>query len=67
VALSPFSDPYSVPVSVLCVSVCAGRFAPVALGCTSILMFPTNCTYHDDSCNSENGFVICYFFCQNAN
>jgi len=54
-------------VSVLFVLVCAGRFALLALGCTSILMFPTNCSYHDSS-NSDNRHLQCIIsFVKNAN
>jgi hypothetical protein len=41
-------------VSVLCVLVCAGRFAPVALGCTNMLKFLTNCSFDGDTTNNEN-------------
>ena len=55
-------------VSVLFVLVCAGRFALVALGCTSTLMFPTNYSYHDDSWNSDNGHLqYIISFVKNAN
>jgi len=54
-------------VSVLFVLVCAGRLAPVALGCTIILMFPTNCSYHDVSWNSDNRHLqYIIFFVKNA-
>jgi hypothetical protein len=38
-----------ISVLVLCVLVCAGRFAPIALGCTKILRFVINCSYDGDS------------------
>jgi hypothetical protein len=44
----PCCDP-PISVSVLFVLVCAGRFAPMASGCTTILSFLTNCTYDRDS------------------
>jgi hypothetical protein len=43
----PCCDP-PISVSVLCILVCAGRFAPMASGCITILSFLTNCTYDRD-------------------
>lgn len=41
-------------MSVLCVLVCAGRFTPVAVVCTNILKFLTNCSFVEGFPDIEN-------------